>query len=62
MNNMLTDPGGMFGGSSWKTHRGDLSGRISSIMAMISLGKKMGCNMSAEEAAAALLFIPLMPR
>ncbi|MEO8388949.1 RHS repeat-associated core domain-containing protein [Polaromonas sp.] len=62
LNNMLKDEGGLFGGPGWNTHRADLSGRISSIMAMINLGKKMGCDMSSEEVAAATLFLPMMPR
>jgi RHS repeat-associated protein len=62
LNNMLTDKDGLFGGIGWKTHRADLSGRISSIMAMISVGKKMGCDMASEEAKAATLFLPLVPR
>ncbi|MCQ4297705.1 hypothetical protein NAU58_19195 [Pseudomonas stutzeri] len=61
MNNMLNDPGKMYGTAGWGTHAGDLSGRLANIAAMISLGEKMGCDMSTEKAALATLFVPSKP-
>lgn len=62
INDMLIDKGSLYGGPGWVTHRGNLSGRLMAIMNMINLAKKMGCDVSAEEAAASTLFIPLSPR
>lgn len=47
--------------TTWKGHADDLDGRISNIWAMISLGRKMGCDMSAETAAAMTLLTPGAP-
>jgi hypothetical protein len=63
MNNMLNDPEGMYtkAFNRWTNHANDLSGRLESIAAMISLGQKMGCDMSAEATLAATLFVPTAP-
>ncbi|WP_440467306.1 RHS repeat-associated core domain-containing protein [Pseudomonas sp. YH-1] len=61
MNNMLNDPGKMYGTTGWDTHASDLNGRLANIAAMISLGDKMGCDMTAEKAAFATLFVPSTP-
>lgn len=47
--------------TTWMGHADDLDGRISNIWAMISLGRKMGCDMSAETAAAMTLLTPGAP-
>lgn len=47
--------------TTWVGHRADLGGRIVNILAMISLGQKLGCDMSAEIALASNLFVPLFP-
>ena len=60
MNNMLNDQT-MFGMPGWQTHGNDLMGRISQINAIISLGQKMGCDMSAEIAASSVLYVPNVP-
>lgn len=62
MENMLGDPLGLFGGPGWSTHASDLQGRINQINAIISLGEKMGCDMSAEKARARGLHVPSAPR
>ena len=62
MNDMLVDKSGMYGSPKWTTHANGLQGRLQNIAAMISLGRKMGCDMSAEEALATSLFLPSMPR
>jgi YD repeat-containing protein len=75
MENMLSDPSRLFQfaffeanptvtgtNTTWSGHADDLHGRISSIWAMISLGRKMGCDMSAETTAALTLFVPAAPR
>ena len=59
--NMQNDPGGMFGGPGWATHRTDLLGRIAQINALISLGQKMGCDMSPEIVRAGQVYVPTMP-
>ena len=59
--NMQNDPGGMFGGPGWATHRTDLLGRIAQINALISLGQKMGCDMSSEIVRAGQVYVPTMP-
>jgi hypothetical protein len=45
-----------------RKHSNDLKGRLNNIAAMISLGIRMGCNMTEEVAAAATLYIPRAPR
>lgn len=62
MNDMLTDKSGMYGTSRWGTHATGLQGRLENIAAMISLGQKLGCDMSTEAALAGNLFLPGMPR
>ena len=62
MNNMLIDNGKMFGTDKWWPHGDDLRGRINNIFAMISLGQKLGCDMTREVVASAALFIPLAPK
>lgn len=47
--------------TKWTNHANDLRGRLDSIAAMISLGQKMGCDMSDEILNAATLFLPLKP-
>lgn len=42
-------------------HENDLSGRMANIAAMISLARKLGCDVSTEAAAAALLYVPQLP-
>jgi len=61
MNNMLNDDGGLYGTAGWGTHASDLNGRLANIAAMISLGEKMGCDMTTEKAAAITLFAPSAP-
>ncbi|WP_145478243.1 hypothetical protein [Stenotrophomonas rhizophila] len=61
MDAMIVDKGGMYGASGWATHAADLRGRLENIAAMISLGNKLGCDMSAEMAAAAGLYLPGRP-
>ena len=61
MNNLLNDPEKMFGTQAWVNHTDDLRGRIDSILAMISLGRKLGCDMNAEIIASTPLFIPTEP-
>ena len=48
--------------TTWVGHVNDLDGRISSIWTMIALGRKMGCDMSAETALAMTLLTPGAPR
>ena len=47
--------------TTWLNHADDLQGRLANIAAMISLGQKMGCDMSAEAAMASALFVPIAP-
>ena len=47
--------------TTWLNHAADLRGRINSIAAMISLGQKMGCDMSQEIALASTLLVPNRP-
>lgn len=61
MNNMLIDPNKLYGTNGWATHANDLSGRLANIAAMISLGEKMGCDMTVEKADATTLFLPSDP-
>ncbi len=60
MNNMFNDQN-LYGTMGWKTHGDDLMGRINNINAIISLGIKMGCDMSSEIAAASVLHVPSIP-
>lgn len=39
----------------------DLKGRLDAINAMLSLGVKMGCDVSEEASMAAQLYVPLSP-
>lgn len=48
--------------TTWMGHVDDLDGRRASIWSMIALGRKMGCDMSAETAAAITLYTPGAPR
>ena len=73
MNNMLNDtvlyknaydtpnPAVTGTNTTWMGHVNDLDGRISNIWAMINLGRKMGCDMFAETAAALKLLTPGAP-
>jgi hypothetical protein len=73
MGNMLNDktlydnaystpnPGVTGTSTTWIGHVDDLNGRLGTIAALISLGQKMGCDMSAEILEAASLFVPLKP-
>jgi RHS repeat-associated protein len=47
--------------TTWVGHARDLDGRINNIWAMISLGRKMGCDMSSETTAAMTLLTPGAP-
>lgn len=47
--------------TTWNGHADDLRGRLANIAAMISLGQKMGCDMSLEAALASTLFVPTAP-
>ena len=47
--------------TTWIGHARDLDGRIGAIWDMISLGRKMGCDMSLETAAATSLLTPGAP-
>lgn len=47
--------------TTWNNHAKDLDGRISNIWAMISLGRKLGCDMNSEAAAAMTLLTPSQP-
>lgn len=60
VNEMLNDTV-LFGTPGWETHGAGLLGRINNIDAIISLGRKMGCDMSLETARAAALFVPKTP-
>jgi RHS repeat-associated protein len=48
--------------TTWTGHADDLDGRRGAIWSMIALGRKMGCDMSAETAAALTLYTPGAPR
>ncbi len=73
MNNMLNDkvlyknaydtpnPAVTGTNTTWIGHVKDLDGRIANIWAMIYLGRKMGCDMSIETAAATTLLTPGAP-
>jgi RHS repeat-associated protein len=62
MNNMLIDRGKMYGTHGWTTHAIDLQGRLDNIAAIISLGQKLGCDMSEEIALATTVYLPEAPR
>ncbi|MFC3650352.1 hypothetical protein ACFONN_02260 [Dyella humi] len=47
--------------TTWLGHTDDLKGRLANIYAMISLGQKLGCDMSEEAREAATLFVPSAP-
>jgi len=55
------DKNNLFGTKGWDTHVADLTGRLANIKAMISLGVKLGCDMTAEAQAFSRLFIPTAP-
>jgi RHS repeat-associated protein len=59
---MLSDKGTMFGTQGWTNHALNLMGRIEQVAAIISLGQRMGCDMSAEIMRATQLWIPNFPR
>jgi len=74
MNNMLNDEAKLYeyaystpnfaatgSRTTWRNHARDLDGRIGSIYSMISLGEKMGCNMTQEKILAASLYVPKSP-
>lgn len=48
--------------TTWMGYVDDLDGRRGSIWAMIALGRKMGCDMSAEATAAATFYTPGAPK
>jgi len=52
------NPGMTNTSTTWLGHGDDLNGRINNIWAMITLGRKMGCDMSSETSAA---MTPLTP-
>lgn len=62
MEDMLMDKGGMFNGPGWITHAEGLRGRINNINAMITLGQKMGCDMSEQVIRTMQLQVPSSPR
>jgi hypothetical protein len=47
--------------TTWLNHAANLRGRIDNVAAMISLGQKMGCDMSKEIALASTLLVPNRP-
>lgn len=47
--------------TTWIGHADDLNGRINNVWAMITLGRKMGCDMSNETSAAMTLLTPGAP-
>jgi RHS repeat-associated protein len=61
--NAFSSPNASVTGTSttWLGHENDLRGRLANIAAMISLGQKMGCDMSLEAALASTLFVPTAP-
>ncbi|HEV7606575.1 MAG TPA: RHS repeat-associated core domain-containing protein [Steroidobacteraceae bacterium] len=62
MNNLLNDRLKMYGTDGWFNHQDDLRGKLNNIFAMISLGQKLGCDMTAETIAATTLMIPTAPK
>jgi RHS repeat-associated protein len=57
----IPNPGITGTNTTWQGHADDLDGRIGSIWTMIGLGRKMGCDMSMETAAAMTLLTPGAP-
>lgn len=55
------NPGVTNTATTWVGHARDLDGRINNIWAMITLGRKMGCDMSSETSAAMTLLTPGAP-
>jgi uncharacterized protein RhaS with RHS repeats len=47
--------------TTWEGHARDLDGRIAAIWDMITLGRKLGCDMSSETALAMTLLTPGAP-
>ena len=47
--------------TTWSGHGDDLNGRINAIWTMIGLGRRLGCDMSTETAAALTLHTPGAP-
>lgn len=47
--------------TTWMGHADDLNGRINNVWAMITLGRKLGCDMSSETSAAMTLLTPSAP-
>lgn len=62
MRNLLKDKNNLFGTQGWTTHINDLNGKIGRINNMISLGEKMGCDMTAQRLASKELAVPDAPR
>ena len=62
MNDLLVDKLGLFGSDAWFNHQDNLRGRINKIFAMISLGQKLGCDMTPEILATADLLVPSAPK
>ncbi len=62
MEDMLADVEFMYPGIEWGNHYKNLLGRWKAIRGMISLGEKMGCDMSAERARFNRLMVPNAPR
>jgi hypothetical protein len=58
---MLTDPNGLYGTEGWFNHQDDLRGRVGKIFNLISLGQKMGCDMTEEIIATTGLMVPNAP-
>lgn len=61
INAMLNDRT-MFGTKKWDNHATNLRGRIDRLAAIISLGIKLGCDMSAEMVLMTALYVPNSPR
>jgi hypothetical protein len=61
MTDMLGDRNALYGKAGWATHAAGLEGRIQNIKAIISLGEKLGCDMSSVKSRASELFVPTMP-
>jgi hypothetical protein len=75
MNEMYADPRKLFDNArltpnpgvtgtntTWGGHVDDLRARINKLWTMIQVGQLMGCDMSAEIAAASTLTVPRYPR
>jgi RHS repeat-associated protein len=74
MINMLNDPKQLFihainspnpsvtgTNTTWANHRSDLDGAIANVNAIISLGQKMGCDMTPEIIESSTLYVPMRP-